>query len=104
MSGSGWVETLRRFNDRKKAEKKEKADGAEQSSPSETELFTKYYNEWKGTGKGNTKNYDAIPRFYFKVKNYKELFAYTIYIDLLDLTYFLVPKRGNGPDTPYFVH
>ena len=54
------------------------ADGAEQSSPSETEHFTKYYNEWKGTGKGKTKNYDAIPRFYFKVMNYNELFLYTV--------------------------
>ena len=42
-------------------------DDVEQNAPSETELFTKYYSEWKGTGKGKTKSYDAIPRFYFKV-------------------------------------
>ena len=42
-------------------------DDVDQSVPSETELFTKYYNEWKGAGKGKTKSYDAIPRFYFKV-------------------------------------
>ena len=43
------------------------APDGEQSSPSETDLFTKYYNEWKGAGKVNAKNYEAIPRFYFKV-------------------------------------
>lgn len=98
MSGTGWAETLRRFNERKKAEKKEskmflqclsifenivfvfvvkskcnlvlyllEAHDVDQSASSETELFTKYYNEWKGAGKGRTKSYDAIPRFYFKV-------------------------------------
>ena len=45
------------------------ADDAEKNSTSETELFTKYYSEWKGSGKGKTKSYDAIPRFYFKVLN-----------------------------------
>jgi len=50
------------------------ADDAEQSSPSETELFTKYYSEWKGAGKGTAKSYNAIPRFYFKVQSQKEPF------------------------------
>lgn len=46
------------------------ADDLDQSTPSETELFTKYYNEWKGAGKVKTKSYDAIPRFYFKVDEF----------------------------------
>lgn len=44
------------------------AENVANKSPSETELFTKYYSDWKGAGKGKTKSYDAIPRFYFKVQ------------------------------------
>ena len=40
----------------------------DQNFPGETDLFSKYYNEWKGTGKVNSsKNCNGIPRFYFKV-------------------------------------
>ena len=43
------------------------AEGAKKESENETELFTRYFNEWKGTGKGKEQSYQAIPRFYFKV-------------------------------------
>ena len=52
-------------------------DDLDQSTPSETELFTKYYNEWKGAGKGKTKSYDAIPRFYFKVEEFSFVTCYS---------------------------
>lgn len=72
MSAAGWVETLRRFNERKKTEK-EDAKNVEEKSLGETELFTKYYSDWKGAGKGKTKSYDAIPRFYFKLPSEDEV-------------------------------
>lgn len=38
----------------------------EEIKTEETELFTKYYNEWKGRG-NNDKSFSSIPRFYYKV-------------------------------------
>ncbi|XP_015775867.1 PREDICTED: serine/threonine-protein phosphatase 2A regulatory subunit B'' subunit gamma-like [Acropora digitifera] len=74
MSESGWVETLRRFNQRKIAEKDAKAADEDQNFPGETDLFSKYYNEWKGTGKVNSsKNCNGIPRFYFKLPSEDEV-------------------------------
>lgn len=43
----------------------------------ETELFTKYYTEWKGGGDGD-KSYKNIPRFYYRV-----LFGLMIYMNLM---------------------
>lgn len=38
----------------------------EELKAEETELFTKYYTEWKGGG-DNDKSFSNIPRFYYKV-------------------------------------
>lgn len=38
----------------------------EEIKAEETELFTKYYTEWKGGG-DNDKSFSNIPRFYYKV-------------------------------------
>lgn len=42
------------------------ARSEEEIKAEETELFTKYYTEWKGGG-GNNKPFSNIPRFYYKV-------------------------------------
>lgn len=63
------------------------AENVAKRSPSETELFTKYYNDWKGAGKGKTKSYDAIPRFYFKVS---ACFMCALYTQCLN--FFVVVK------------
>lgn len=38
----------------------------EERKAEETELFTKYYTEWKGGG-GRDSSYKTIPRFYYRV-------------------------------------
>lgn len=38
----------------------------EEKKKEETELFTKYYTEWKGGGDKDT-SYTNIPRFYYRV-------------------------------------
>lgn len=43
----------------------------------ESELFTKYYTEWKGGG-DRDESYKNIPRFYYRV-----LFKYTTYVNPL---------------------
>uniref|UniRef100_A0A3B4BK12 Uncharacterized protein n=1 Tax=Periophthalmus magnuspinnatus TaxID=409849 RepID=A0A3B4BK12_9GOBI len=54
-----WSEVLKRRlqnNERSEEEKKTK----------ETELFTKYYTEWRGGGDKDT-SYNNIPRFYYRL-------------------------------------
>lgn len=38
----------------------------EEKKAEETELFTKYYTEWKGGG-DRDQSYRSIPRFYYRV-------------------------------------
>lgn len=38
----------------------------EENKVEETELFTKYYTEWRGGG-DRDKSYKNIPRFYYRV-------------------------------------
>lgn len=40
--------------------------GEEEKKAEETELFTKYYTEWKG-GNDKDQSYKNIPRFYYRV-------------------------------------
>ena len=41
--------------------------GATTKPENETELFTRYFEEWKGVGKDKEESFQKIPRFYFKV-------------------------------------
>lgn len=41
--------------------------GATKEPENETELFTRYFEEWKGVGKDKEESFQKIPRFYFKV-------------------------------------
>uniref|UniRef100_A0A3B4YR77 Protein phosphatase 2, regulatory subunit B'', gamma n=1 Tax=Seriola lalandi dorsalis TaxID=1841481 RepID=A0A3B4YR77_SERLL len=57
-----WSDILkRRLANPKKDERSDEEKKAE-----ETELFTKYYTEWKG-GKDKDKSYKNIPRFYYRL-------------------------------------
>lgn len=40
----------------------------EEKKSEETELFSKYYTEWKG-GSNSGNSYKTIPRFYYRVSN-----------------------------------
>uniref|UniRef100_A0AAY4BBD4 Serine/threonine-protein phosphatase 2A regulatory subunit B'' subunit gamma n=1 Tax=Denticeps clupeoides TaxID=299321 RepID=A0AAY4BBD4_9TELE len=44
-----------------------KDDSKKKKSEEETELFSKYYSEWKGTGRSRDRSYDTIPRFYYRL-------------------------------------
>ena len=72
------------------------AGDLDQSTLSETELFTKYYNEWKGAGKGKTKSYDAIPRFYFKVNEFRHVSSLNLSRLLLSLSLGRETFEGTG--------
>ncbi|EDO46756.1 predicted protein [Nematostella vectensis] len=69
----GWADSLRKYVERKKEEKSDEADEAH-NSELETELFTKYYTEWKGKagdkGKGS---FSTIPKFYYKLPSEDEV-------------------------------
>ncbi|XP_031551039.1 serine/threonine-protein phosphatase 2A regulatory subunit B'' subunit gamma-like [Actinia tenebrosa] len=73
-----WADTLKRYVERKKNEKAEGATSAYQDGNlTETELFTKYYTEWKGhpkgKGKGKDKTFNTIPKFYYKLPSEDEV-------------------------------
>lgn len=47
----------------------------EEKKAEETELFTKYYTEWRGGGERDS-SYKTIPRFYYRVgKHYIKIVA-----------------------------
>uniref|UniRef100_A0A8C6SMW3 Protein phosphatase 2, regulatory subunit B'', gamma n=1 Tax=Neogobius melanostomus TaxID=47308 RepID=A0A8C6SMW3_9GOBI len=56
-----WTEVLKRRVEKTRDERSEEEKKAE-----ETELFTKYYTEWKGGGDKDA-SYKNIPRFYYRL-------------------------------------
>lgn len=42
--------------------------GSSQDELTETELFSKYYTEWKDQSKSEDSTFNTIPKFYYKVR------------------------------------
>uniref|UniRef100_A0A8C6SMP8 Protein phosphatase 2, regulatory subunit B'', gamma n=1 Tax=Neogobius melanostomus TaxID=47308 RepID=A0A8C6SMP8_9GOBI len=58
-----WTEVLKRRVEKTRGEE---LQSEEEKKAEETELFTKYYTEWKGGGDKDA-SYKNIPRFYYRL-------------------------------------